>query len=150
MREIKFRAWDNQNKRMMEWLRTWKDDECDPDNDYDFKKMELYINQEGHILEQTYEHGMCDTHYQLQGQPKYTLMQYTGLKDKNGKEIYEGDIVKTSWETGQIIYEGDSFNLYLGTAHKLPDGSCRNFIEYKDNWRSWEVVGNIWENPELI
>lgn len=74
MREIKFRAWDNKDKGIIEWQRTWRDDDCDLDNDYDFKIQEFFINREGHVLEHTYEHGIVDTHYYLQGEPRYILM----------------------------------------------------------------------------
>lgn len=79
-----------------------------------------------------------------------TLREYTGLKDRNGVEIYGGDIVDNNWCVGQVIYNGDTFLLHLGTAKSLPDGSCRNYIEYKDNWQSWQVIGNIYENKELL
>lgn len=81
MREIKFRAWDG--KRMY----------YDP-NDF-------YLRMDGScfdVFEGEMDEPIC-------GQP--ILMQYTGLKDKNGKEIYEGDIVKTSYHHGAIKHKGD-------------------------------------------
>jgi uncharacterized phage protein (TIGR01671 family) len=97
------------------------------------------------------------------------LMQYTGLKDKNGKEIYEGDIVKTiehyNNETRRrvcigVVILGEYRNSLLG---------CEGFEEYGwhiygkhieyDLWdivtnhKGWcevEVIGNIYENPELL
>jgi len=135
MREIKFRAWDNVNKVMLStaesWLRTWKDSECDPDNDYDFKKLELYISRDGHVLEDTYDHGVCDLHYYLKGKPKYELMQYTGLKDKNGVESYWDDIVDDGINPPFVITPDYHLLAWLSE------------IEFK-------VIGNIHKNPELL
>lgn len=70
----------------------------------------------------------------------YKLMQYTGLKDKNGKEIYEGDIV--------LAYIG-SFDSYKKYEVKLEFPICSplNLINLE---HPPEVIGNIYENPELI
>jgi len=78
-------------------------------------------------------------------------MQYTGLKDKNGKEIYEGDIVEASisseWdeevprnERAVVVFEEDR---YWCKSQYTPDW-------YEMDAFSWEVIGNIYENPELL
>lgn len=74
------------------------------------------------------------------------IMQYTGLKDKNGKEIYEGDIVIAYDEMtdaickGQIVWD----ECECGFCIK---GSEPTFIGY---YPELEVIGNIYENPELL
>ena len=80
------------------------------------------------------------------------LMQYTGLKDKNGTEIYEGDILSTDLSRPYLIVEfrngafmlqcqdsGKSYYDYFGTY-----GENLEFVEYH------EVIGNIYEHPQLI
>ena len=70
------------------------------------------------------------------------LMQYTGLHDKNGKEKYEGDIVKYENMTGKIMFFNGSFIL--------------SDLEETEEWElgvineDIEVIGNIYDNPELL
>ena len=72
------------------------------------------------------------------------IMQYTGLKDKNGREIYEGDILKIYYENNQ--------NSYFKEVKWLNDRINKGRWDALDNcvFTSCEVVGNIYENPELI
>jgi len=75
------------------------------------------------------------------------LMQYTGLKDKNGKEIYEGDILKIK-PNNSIAEVGWDEDGYYGV---MIDGRCYAFGAGTDiKVRTSEVIGNIYENPELL
>ena len=79
------------------------------------------------------------------------LMQFTGLLDKNGKEIYEGDLIsmtKDKTPTAQIIYD------YSGFKYKWIDKITKIIRTPKEhifmNNHLFEVIGNIHENPELL
>lgn len=122
MREIKFRAWDKKGNQMIE------------NEELMFSGTDGFysLNQEGQEFEWD-----C-------------VMQFTGLHDKNGKEIYEGDIVNYGNYTDnnkpcneKIIFENCSF---VGREiRKFGDKNAVSMIG-----KDCEVIGNIYENPELL
>lgn len=140
MREIKFRAWDKNTNTMYENISILPSMECiaiNVDYDHDFQE---YCIDESYVVE------LKDVE----------LLEYTGLKDKNGVEIYEGDIIKTHENRIQtIIWEDNGFKreytfkrTYLGESYF----ETRSFDIGDSSHRNWghEVIGNIYENPELL
>jgi uncharacterized phage protein (TIGR01671 family) len=78
-----------------------------------------------------------------------TLWQYTWLKDKNGKEIYEGDILKWSWEETFEVYFDEQHAQYRVKKKLNEDIYSDREIDYY--WfNKIEIIWNIYENPELI
>jgi len=69
------------------------------------------------------------------------IMQYTGLKDKNGVEIFESDILKMTAANGKVIFDNGCFYIWEMAYGAVPP----------KHWNpTWEVIGNIHENPELL
>ena len=126
MRETKFRAWDKQDKRMI----THKQD-----------FIPLLVTSAGVFRLSPFHKEPV---YHLGPKDRFELMQYTGLKDKNGAEIYEGDIVQSKDYLPSIVEYDESRCCFMFHDLVVADG------EYYKVHEEWEVIGNIYENPELL
>ncbi|ACH42287.1 YopX family protein [Bacillus paranthracis] len=115
--------------------------------------MEQYHYLQLSPIGQLYHDGMNVT-------DNYEIMQYTGLKDKNDKEIYEGDIVRYldgdewSTESGYDCEEFDNHGvIFFDEECGRYDVTNKQGISYDDLFDcgvDFEIIGNIYENPELI
>ncbi|WP_257593864.1 YopX family protein [Lactiplantibacillus plantarum] len=130
---IKFRAWDNLLNKMLVVYRS------SFDGPVDGVQVHCYLDDRG-------AEGSTEYAYDGDG---LILEHFTGLKDVNGKDIYEGDILKTKAGLIQIVEQGildsDRKNIISGFyANNLSDEKPHTF-SYDD-----EVIGNVHANPELL
>lgn len=117
-------------------------------------KFRAWVEGEGHWF-MTYDLAF-DEYEPLNDQLAYqeNLMQYTGLKDKNGKEIYEGDIAKDFQGKLYYVLWDDAGFSWAWYQNNYPHGLYKSAGSETINWQrrieSCEVIGNIYENSELL
>ena len=83
------------------------------------------------------------------------LMQYTGIKDKKGVEVYEGDITKHKYWEGKdtyvVIKWDDGLLTFKGNVYSERDGiECENVFFIDSDNHKFEIIGDIYSNPELL
>ena len=134
MRTLKFRAWDKTSNQMILFDESWLCEEYSSIcwGSSGFPGIGNLPNSYGPLGEDI---------------KNYILMQYTGLKDNNGKEIYEGDvlsfrgqdILKVCWDKHHACWLGE----YITNTSTMRD-------LFAFEWDKAEVIGNVYENPELV
>ena len=122
MREIKFRAWDKETKKM--WMT-----KC-------YLLIDIADGRPFNTVEDMY-----------MPKDRYALMQFTGLLDKNGKEIYEGDVVSPINFNGS--YRDAIIKFKNGCFIVESMGMCKDY-ECLGDKIGFQIIGNIYENPEII
>lgn len=139
MRELKFRAWDNNEEWMVD---------------------DMFLSFDGKILtDDVQPHDTPYKEIELADEGRYVLMQYTGMKDVKGVEIYEGDIVKRTYlfdgafgktHIGEVVYDNYYARHVISKPNKFIEPKTEdlgNMLSYRS---VYEVIGNIYENPELL
>jgi len=122
MRVIKFRAWDKKQEKMVPLAEP------------------RYHNGVGGILMYAQFPFKEVSGWDKNGE-EYILMQFTGLKDKNGKEIYEGDIMNDKGIKFEVYWNQHNGNWSRKNISELLAG---------ETMKNSEIIGNIHENPELL
>lgn len=147
MREIKFRVWDKINhpayKKQSDRMS--------------FFGPEMFIDDDGFIM------IFCEPGKGVIGdhdQSRHKLMQYTGLKDKNGVDIYEGDVLRDGAKAieGEVIHEcvwdkesaAFTFDPFVIKRHGYGFGGYEEMGHSLDELKPAGIIGNIYENPELL
>lgn len=126
MKELKFRVWDKERETFLNNVFIGLDGKL-----YQFSKATIF--------------GIAITYLDSENK---NISKFTGLHDKNGKEIFEGDIIKIKDETYRITYNGcfSSFDMTnIDKAKQYKD----LYILNRDYQKS-EIVGNIYQNRELL
>lgn len=147
MRTIKFRAWDKEKKIMYSFDEIMKVKIEKRPFGYDFYFRETYLPPENRrfpwtpnvILQQWYSSN-----------PWLEIMQYTGLQDKNGKEIYEGDVVRFKYWDNDIPQDATNWGVVAYRNEMACFYLTQNVCITLAKQREMEIIGNIYEHSHLL
>lgn len=135
-RLIKFRVWDITEEKMLVWDDIWYSVVFIPANSFEGQTEEITVP----FI------SIC-----MRDSNKFYPQQFTGLTDKNGREIYEGDIIYFTRENksqsytynSEVIFQDGMFGIVLNNFNDM-------FVPLKYDNEFTEVLGNIFETPQLI
>ena len=134
-REIKFRAWHTEAGKFFE--PTYEGSKG--------KIEELNIQLNGRLGLRIFDNYLDESVFE----DRFIIQQFTGLSDKNGKEIFEGDIVLDQKNDlmGVVYFYAPQF--IVQTQENIPFQLAKGMVNVK-NLLDTEVIGNIYENPNLL
>ena len=152
MNRFKFQIWDKQNKK---WIENSSSLHCYSN----WTICPFTGNLVDYVGVFDCNHGESFTaspaaDYYWQGatiikEPRYIIRQYTGLQDRDGKDIYEGDICNAGMVTGPIDFIIGGFSLASNPLIEfLPKDACIFSPDYDPSWIDVEIIGNIFENKD--
>ena len=145
MRMIDFRAWDKKKSEILDVM------------DIDFSGNKVGVCN---VPKRMFKDGRLHTIHSIERDwDEVELMQSTGLKDKNDTEIFEGDIVKRTYlfnggygetHTGEVVYDKEYARYIISRPQKHIEPKNEDIRNILSDKSTYEVIGNIYENPELL
>lgn len=132
--EIERGMWRGKDVDTGEWRYGWRVPGPEPERVcLVWAEPEEYVSEKGHSWLE------FDGYYEVDPS---TLGEYTGIQDKNGEPIFEGDIL-AHWLGGEVISKRTVYYDTCHTSYNLPYASNKELCDY-------EVIGNKWDNPDLL
>lgn len=155
MREMKFRAWDKEHNKM--WFMGEEGESVGKCTDRGIWTFQSYFNEKN-CLEAILIRSFCNGVGYEDEVVKLPIMEYTGMKDKHGREIYEGDIIKYNFKS---LLDKEGINRdriapvywqeFRGCWAVKEGKNCNSdLFQYVQNGNVVEVIGNIYENHKIL
>jgi len=137
MKQIKFRAWLPEEGKMIYSEGLHSED------------THFWLNHDGHLYLQLLKHEISSDGYRhaCWTTPEQKIMQFTGIKNRDGKDIYEGDIVRFGWVEHKVEWCDQRGGYFIEYHRNNPDGSEAQITNCLGNIAdALELIGNIYEH----